>query len=419
MCCHTARIPNGSATALEGIRVLDFSHALAGPYCTLVLADFGASVYKLESPTGGDMGRGWGPPFAGAQSSFFVGLNRGKYGISIDLKKPEGIDLCLRLIDRMDVLVENFRPGTMDRLGLGYEAISRRNPRLVYCSISGYGQEGPSRDRAAMDLIVECSSGFMSITGTEAGEQVRSGYAVADINAGLFSVIGILLALRVRDATGRGQYVDVSMLDAMISAMTSNYMSFLGSGTPPRPLGSGFPTVVPYRAFEAKDRAFSIAVGSERLWSVFCRIIERPDLENHPDYATNARRVENRRALEEILAAVFRERDVSEWIDLLSRAGVPCSPVKTFAEVAEDPQIAIRNMLPTIECPHAGPHRVTGPAVKLSATPGRVGAAAPQLGEHTALVLEELLDLNGNAIESLIAAGIIFAGQTTGAKAAI
>ena len=226
--------------ALDGVRVLDFSHALAGPFCTLVMADFGASVYKLESPSGGDMGRGWGPPFAGGQSSFFLGLNRGKYGISIDLKRREGIDLCLRLVDGMDVLVENFRPGAMDRLGLGYAALAQRNPRLVYCSISGYGQAGPSRDEAAMDLIVECSSGFLSITGTEQGEQVRSGYAVADINAGLFSVIGILLALRARDVTGRGQYVDVSMLDGMISAMTSNYMSYLGSGKVPRPLGSGF-----------------------------------------------------------------------------------------------------------------------------------------------------------------------------------
>src|SRR6516162_5698334 len=229
---------------LDGVRILDFSHALAGPYCTLLLADYGAEVYKLESRAG-DMGRGWGPPFAGGQASFFLGINRGKRGVSIDLKHPEGIDLCLRLLDRMDVLIENFRPGSMDRLGLGYQALAARNPRLVYCSISGYGQQGPSRDEAAMDLIVECSSGFMSITGTEYGEQVRSGYAVADINDGLFANIGILMALRAREQSGKGQYIDVSMLDGMISAMSSNYMSYLGSGKVPRPLGSGFPTVVP------------------------------------------------------------------------------------------------------------------------------------------------------------------------------
>ena len=400
---------NTPASALGGIRVLDFSHALAGPFCTLILSDFGACVCKLESPSGGDMGRGWGPPFAGSQSSFFLGLNRGKQGIAIDLKRPEGLDLCLRLIDQMDVVVENFRPGAMDRLGLGYAAVSSRNPRLVYCSISGYGQTGPSRDEAAMDLIVECSSGFLSITGTEDGDQVRSGYAVADINAGLFSAIGILLALRARDTTGRGQYVDISMLDSMISAMSSNYMSFLGSGRVPRPLGSGFPTVVPYRVFDASDRPFSIAVGSEKLWSAFCRAIGRPDLESHPDFATNARRVENRHALEGILGAVFRERRAEEWIERLGAAGVPCSPVRNFAEVAADAQTALRDMFPTIDSP-AGPQRVTGPAVKLSETPGRIGAPAPDLGEHTAAVLSELLGLDAPAIDRLADTGIILRG---------
>jgi len=397
--------------ALAGIRVLDFSHALAGPYATLLLADFGASVYKLENRAGGDMGRGWGPPFAGPHSSFFLGLNRGKYGISIDLKQPAGVDLCLRLIEQMDVVVENFRPGTMDRLGLGYSAAAARNPRLVYCSISGYGQAGPSRDEAAMDLIVECSSGFMSITGTEAGEQVRSGYAVADINAGLFAVIGVLMALRAREQSGRGQYVDVSMLDSMISAMSSNYMTFLGSGTVPRPLGSGFPTVVPYRVFKAKDRSFSIAVGSEKLWSAFCRVIERKDLETHPDYATNARRVENRRALEDILAAIFRERDMQEWVDSFRAAGIPCSPVRNFAEVAEHPQTVLREMFPWIES-SAGRHRVTGSPIKMSQTPARIGPPAPELGEHTALVLAEVLGLDACQLDSLAGAGIIVPGRT-------
>src|SRR6516162_8994445 len=244
---------------LDGIRVLDFSHALAGPYCTLLLADYGAQVYKLEA-RGGDMGRGWGPPFAGGVSSFFLGLNRGKQGISIDLKQAEGIDLCLRLADRMDVLIENFRPGAMDRLGLGYEALHQRNPRLVYCSISGYGQDGPSRDEAAMDLVVQSSSGLLSITGTEDGESVRCGYGVTDVTSGLFAVMGILLALRARDRTGVGQFVDVSMLDSMISTMSSNYMSYLGSGTVPKPMGTSFPTVVPYRVFHGSDREFAIAV---------------------------------------------------------------------------------------------------------------------------------------------------------------
>jgi len=400
--------------ALHGIAVLDFSHALAGPYATLLLADFGASVYKVESCTQGDMGRGWGPPFAGTHSSFFLGLNRGKYGVSIDLKQPAGIGLCLRLIERMDVLIENFRPGTMERLGLGYAAAAARNPRLVYCSISGYGQAGPSRDEAAMDLIVECSSGFMSITGTEAGEQVRSGYAVADINAGLFAVIGILMALRAREQTGKGQYVDISMLDCMISAMSSNYMSFLGSRNVPRPMGSGFPTVVPYRVFEAKDRSFSIAVGSEKLWSAFCGVIGRADLESDPAYATNARRVENRHALEAILAAVFEERTMQEWVERFHAAGIPCSPVRTFAEVAEHPQTALRDMFPAIAGP-AGPHRVTGTPIKMSQTPGRIGARAPELGEHTGRILSDVLGLDSEEIDSLAAAGVIVRGRPVAA----
>lgn len=356
------------------------------------------------------MGRGWGPPFAGTHSSFFLGLNRGKRGISIDLKHPEGIDLCARLIDRMDVLVENFRPGTMDRLGLGYAAMSQRNPRLVYCSISGYGQQGPSRDEAAMDLIVECSSGFMSITGTEEGEQVRSGYAVADINAGLFSVIGILMALRARDSTGRGQYVDVSMLDSMISAMSSNYMSFLGSGKVPGPLGTAFPTVVPYRVYHADDRPVSIAIGSERLWSIFCGVIERRDLETHPAYATNPQRVRNRPALDAELGTVFRQRSAADWIARMHAAGIPCSPVRTFAEVASDPQTAIRNMFPTIDTA-VGPRRVIGPPVKLSETPACIGSPAPELGEHTAEVLSELLGVDAATVESLASDGVILRGD--------
>lgn len=393
--------------ALDGIQILDFSHALSGPFCTLMLADFGARVFKLESPGGGDMGRGWGPPFVGGQASYFLGLNRGKLGISIDLKRPEGFELCLRLADQMDVVVENFRPGTMERLGLGYRALAARNPRLVYCSISGYGQQGPSRDEAAMDLIVECSSGFLSITGTEEGELVRSGYAVADVNSGLFATIGILLALRARGATGKGQYIDVSMLDSMISAMSSNYMSFLGSGKTPKPLGSGFPTVVPYRVFEASEGSFGIAVGSEKLWSAFCRVIERPELEAHPDFATNPLRVKNRHGLEPILAEVFRHRPAAEWVKKLNAAGIPCSPVRNFAEVAGHPQTAVREMFPELDSPEAGRYRVTGQPIKLSETPGRIGEAAPKLGEHTARVLSELLGLSNETIANLAGTGVI------------
>jgi len=394
-------------TPLAGVRVLDFSHALAGPYCTLLLADYGAEVYKLESRAG-DMGRGWGPPFAGGESHFFLGLNRGKRGISIDLKQPEGLDLCLRLIDRMDVLIENFRPGAMDRLGLGYGAVHRRNPRLVYCSISGYGQNGPSRDEAAMDLVVQASSGLLSITGTADGHSVRCGYGVTDVTAGLFSVIGILLALRARDLTGEGQFVDVSMLDSMISTMSSNFSSYLGCGEIPRPMGTSFPTVVPYQVFETADRAIAVAVGSEKLWAAFCGALDRPDLTAHPDYCSNALRIVNRGVLEPLLQEIFRTRSGAEWLGRLQSAGIPASLVRNFQDVVEHPQTALREMFPELEHATAGRHRVTGTPIKFSDTPGSMGIPAPRLGEHTGETLMGLLGVEADAFEGLAERGVVF-----------
>lgn len=394
-------------SVLDGIRVLDFSHALAGPYCTLLLSDYGAKVYKLEGRAG-DMGRGWGPPFAGGISSFFLGLNRGKYGICIDLKQPEGLDLCWRLIDQMDVLLENFRPGLMDRLGLSYQAVHERNPRLIYCSISGYGQDGPSRDEAAMDLVMQASSGLMSITGTEEGNSVRCGYGVTDVTAGQFAVIGILLALLARERTGLGQFVDVSMLDSMISTMSSNFMTFLGSNNVPVPMGTSFPTIVPYRSYRAKDREVAIAVGSEKLWATFCQALGRPDLEKHPDYETNRQRIINRAVLEPILESVFAQRTGQEWIERLRVAGVPCSLVRNFGEVARDPQCELRQMFPWMAHPTAGRHQVTGTPVKLSDTPGGPSSPAPLLGQHTRGILQELLALNDGPLDDLFRRRVLF-----------
>jgi crotonobetainyl-CoA:carnitine CoA-transferase CaiB-like acyl-CoA transferase len=396
-----------AVAALGGVRVLDFSHALAGPYCTMLLSDYGAEIYKLEARSG-DMGRGWGPPFQGEMASFFLGLNRGKLGISLDLKQPEGLDLCLRLIDQMDVLVENFRPGAMDKLGLGYAAVQKRNPRLIYCSISGYGQQGPSRDEAAMDMVMQASSGLLSITGTESGESVRVGYGVTDVTSGLLAVIGILLALRARDTTGRGQYVDVSMLDSMISTMSSNYMSYLGSGIVPKPMGTSFPTIVPYRVYRASDREVAVAVGSERLWSIFCAAIERPDLERHPRYRTNPLRIENRHELEPVLENVFAARSALEWVERLQSAGVPSSLVRNFEEVSHHEQTEVRKMFPILSHPAAGPHKVTGTPVKLSETPGQPNLPAPLLGEHTRRVLNKMFGLSDDRVDDLISRGVVF-----------
>jgi crotonobetainyl-CoA:carnitine CoA-transferase CaiB-like acyl-CoA transferase len=299
----------------------------------------------------------------------------------------------------------------MERLGLGYEAIHKRNPRLVYCSISGYGQDGPSRDEAAMDLVVQSSSGLLSITGTEDGKSVRCGYGVTDVTAGLFAVIGILLALRARDATGRGQFVDVAMLDGMISTMSSNYMSYLGSGIVPQPMGTAFPTVVPYRVFETRDRQIAIAVGSEKLWRAFCAAIQRPELELHPDYATNAQRIRNRGVLEPLLGEVFSQRPASEWIERLQAAGIPASLVRNFEEVARHPQSAVRRMFPRMDHPTAGRHTVTGTPVKLSETPGEPGIPAPLMGQHTRIVLKDLLGLDEAALNRLAAKDLIYQGE--------
>jgi len=380
---------------LQGCKVLDFSHALAGPYCTLLLSDFGAEVYKLEPAGSGDMGRGWGPPFTGDQASFFLGLNRGKYGISINLKRPEGIALCKRLAAQMDVIVENFRPGTMDRLGLGYDALRADNPGLVYCSISGYGQDGPSRDEAAMDLVVQASSGLLSITGTESGESTRCGYGVSDITAGMFAVIGILAALNARHRSGHGQYVDVSMFDGMISAMCSNYASFLGDRKVPGTMGTRYPTVVPYGVYKTKDRDIAIAAGSEKLWAGFQRALElAPDAR----FESNPLRIQNRQPLDAILNAKFLERPAADWITKLEQEGVPCSLVLNFEEVANHPQSAFRQMFPTLHHPTAGAHQVVGPPIKPAKTPDM---PAPLLGQHTGEVLARLLDLDKPTLDQL------------------
>jgi crotonobetainyl-CoA:carnitine CoA-transferase CaiB-like acyl-CoA transferase len=391
---------------LDGLRIFDFSHALAGPYCTMLFALYGAKVYKVESP-GGDMGRAWGPPFVGDEATYFIGHNRGKYGVSIDLKRPEGVELCLRLAERMDVLVENFRPGTMERLGLGYEALRARNPRLVYVSISGYGQNGPARDEAAMDLIVQASSGLLSVTGSpEGGEPVRCGYSVVDVTTGMMAVIGTLMALRAREQTGMGQWVDVAMYDTMISAMTSNFMNYLGSGVVPRPMGTSFAAVVPYRAFLASDRTFTMAVGSEKLWSAFCRAIGRQDLELHADYATNALRVKNRQTLEHILEEIFVHRTAEHWLHALHSLGIPCSLVRDFREVVDDRQSKSRDLFPTVACVH-GSQRVTGSPIKFPDSLPVSPTPAPRLGEHTRLVLREVLGLDDAAIDALSNAGVV------------
>ena len=283
----------------------------------------------------------------------------------------------------------------------------KRNPRLVYVSISGYGQNGPAHDEAAMDLIVQASSGLLSVTGSAGGgEPVRCGYSVVDVTAGMMATIGALMALRARDETGMGQWVDVAMYDAMISAMTSNFMNYLGSGVVPRPMGTAFAAVVPYRAFRASDRTFTMAVGSEKLWSAFCRAIGREELQSHEDYATNALRVKNRQTLERILEDLFLHRPADHWLEALRSFGIPCSLVRDFREVVEAPQSEYRDLFPTVACAD-GSTRVTGSPIKFPDSPLVPPTSAPRLGEHTRLALREVLGMNDVEIDALAKQGVI------------
>jgi len=395
-----------SGAALQGLRVLDFSHALAGPYCTMLMAQYGAEVYKIESLEG-ELGRTWAPPFFGDEAAYFLGINTGKRSLAIDLKKPEGVALCLEMVEHADVLIENMRPGTLDRLGLGYAAARARNPRLIYCSVSGYGQNGPARDDPAMDLVLQAASGLISVTGVENGETVRCGHSVADITSGMFALIGILMAINARNRTGEGQFVDVSMFDSMISAMASNYANFFGVNSNggcviPGPLGTRFGTIVPYRGFPTADRDIVIAVASQKLWIDFCAAIGRPDLAENPDYATNALRVKNREVLEPMIAGIFRTQPSAYWAAKFRAGGIPCAPVRTIDEVAVDPQAAARGMFPVMDG-----FTVTGPPVKFSATPGSVARRAPRLGEHSRETLKELLGCDEAALDRMEGSGVI------------
>ena len=401
-------------SALEGLIVLDFTHALAGPYCTMLLAQYGARVFKIESSTG-DTGRTWGPPFTGTQASYFIGVNAGKKGVLIDLKRPEGLDLALRLIEKADVLIENMRPGTLDRIGLSYSKAQARNPRLIYCSISGYGQNGPRRDEPAMDLILQASCGLISVTGAPGGEPARCGHSVADVTAGMFAMIGILMALNARHTTGQGQLVDISMFDSMISAMASNFAYYCGSGIVAEPMGTAFATIVPYRTFPTADRHIAIAVGSEKLWPPFCQAVGRPDLASIPEYATNALRVKHRDVLEPLLFEIFARHTAAELSARLTAQGVPNSPVRTIDEVVADPQSAVRRMFEPVVDSAGAKFDVTGPPIKLANTPGAVCGSAPYLGEHTNETLSELLHLDASELHRLTAAGVIIhSGNTVG-----
>ncbi len=384
---------------LDGIKVIDFSRVLAGPYCAMILADLGAEVVKIEPPPSGDDTRGVGP-FLHGVSAYFMSINRGKKSVALNIKDPRGRDLATKLIARADILVENFRPGTMDRLGLGYEALAKVNPRLIYGACSGFGQTGPYRTRGAYDMISQGMGGIMSITGEPGGRPLKTGPAIGDLVGGLFTVTGILAALQARERTGEGQMVDIGMLDCQVALLEHAIVRYTTSGEIQGPLGARHPSIAPFEAFEAKDGYVIFTVGTPH-WERFCRIIGREELLQDPRFATNALRAENHAALQPVIADVAKTRTVREWIEVMEKAGVPCGPINRIDQVVADPQVQARGMITAIHHPEVGAVRLAGSPIKLSRTPGRVDRPAPRLGEHTADILKEWLGLEAQTIDAL------------------
>jgi len=399
-------VPMQPSGPLAGLTILDLTRVLSGPYCTMLLADMGARVIKIEHPGRGDDTRAWGPPFVGAESAYFLSINRNKESVTLDFKSPEGRDILERLAGRADALVENFRPGTLARAGFDYEAIAPRHPRLVYCSISGFGQTGPGRDRPGYDAVIQAEGGLMSVTGDPDGPGYRVGIAIADLVAGLLAAQGIVLALFARDRTGRGQHVDISMFDGVVSLLSYHASTYLTTGATSRRVGNRHATIAPYDTFAAADGEFFLAVGNDDQFTRFCGVAGLTELPRDQRFATNPARVVNRDALVALLLPVLGTRPRERWIAALTEAGVPCGAVREVPDVLSDPQVRARRMIEAVEHATLGQLSVLGVPIKLSDTPGDVRTAPPTLGQHTAQVLREL-DFSTATIEQFRQRGVI------------
>ena len=395
------------AGALAGLTVLDLTRVLSGPYCTMMLADMGARVIKVERPGKGDDTRAWGPPFQAGESTYFLSVNRNKESVTLNLKHPDGRRLLDALIDRADVLVENFRPGTLDRMGLGYADLARRRPDLVYCSVSGYGQSGPRRNEPGYDAVLQGEGGLMSITGPQDGPAYRLGVAIVDIVSGMFAAWGVAVALLARERTGRGQLVDVGMLDAAAAVLTYQAGTYFATGRPPGRLGNRHPSITPYESLAAADGELVVAVGNDRLWRAFCGVLGLEELADDPRFRTNQDRVGARTVLRSLLVERLRTRPAAEWLTRLKAAGIPCGGVRDLEQVFTDPQIVERAMVVALDHPIAGAIRQLGVPVKLGGTPGAVCTPPPALGQHTDAVLRDDLRCGAAEIARLRAAGAV------------
>ncbi len=394
--------------ALEGIRVCDLSHVLAAPTTSMILADLGADVIHIEPPRGDDS-REFGP-FIDNQSAYFISINRNKKSVVIDLKKDKGKEILKDFIKVSDVILENFRPGTMEKLGFSYEEIKKINPRIIYASICGFGHDTlpQYKDKPAYDMVAQAYSGLMSITGPYGGPPCRVGTSVGDIVAGHQCAIAILAALIFRDKSGLGQKVDISMLDGLVYILENAIVRYTVTGEVPKPLGSMHPTITPFQGYKTKDEWIIVPIGNDQLWAKFCEMIGRKDLIDNPKFKTNKLRTENREELNKILDEIFSTKTYSEWANLFEEYNLPYSPINTIDKVVSDPVVNYRKMVVEIDQPKIGKMKIAGSPFKMSETPGEVWAPAPLLGQHTVEVLKNVLNYPSDFIDSLRKEGVVF-----------
>ncbi|MBW2148287.1 MAG: CoA transferase [Deltaproteobacteria bacterium] len=391
---------------LKGYRVLSFGRVLAGPYAAMLLCDMGAEVIKVEEPTKGDPARNNGP-FINGISSYFFSVNRGKKSITLNLRHEEGKEIARRLIRSVDVLIENFRPGVMDRLGLGYHAVREINPRLVFASISGFGQTGPYAHRPAYDMVAQGMGGTVSITGEPGRPPVRVGYSIGDMGAALFASNAILAALLERERSGQGQWIDVAMVDSQVALCENALARYFANGQVPRPLGSRHPLNTPFQVFPARDGYIVLIASQEADWERFCRLVNRPDLLEDHRFRTREGRTQNHAELEPILVEILRSRTAAQWLHDMEAAGIICSPVNDIQQVVEDQQIRSRGMIAEVQHPKLGSVKVAGTPFKLSRTSCSIEKGAPDLGQHTEDILKGLLGATQEEIKRLREKGVV------------
>lgn len=392
---------------LENIKILDLSRVLAGPYCTMILSDLGAEVIKVEIPETGDDSRSFGP-FINGKSLYFLSINREKKSISLNLKTSKGKELLKALVNKVDVIIENFRPGTMEKLGLGYDELKVLNPAIIYAASSGYGHTGPDSTKPSYDILAQAKGGIMSITGWPGSPPTRVGMSLGDITASLYTAIGILAALNERNTTGLGQKVDVSMLDCQVSILENALTRYQVEKKSPEPLGNRHPTISPFQAFKTRDGYFVIAAGNDSLWRKLCEVINRTDLIDNPLFVSNKLRTEHIDALNAELDKTLLTRTTEEWVTLIDQAGIPCGPINTIEKIISDQQIISRNMIVEVEDKVAGKIKIAGNPVKMSSVPERpVRKPAPEIGENNLEIYKELLGLSATEIDQLKNEGVI------------